>query len=177
LFVYIFICFFFLCFFSGVYKAEVVAIKVLERDKGQKMEEFQHEVKVLRFIFFRFIYFVLLFYFIYCVLSVVCFIYCSILFIDFVSLLIFFIFFFVSAVRGINIVKFVGACFDTRPCLIMEYCSRRSLYDLLNESTVEFRWAELLRYATEMVCLLFGFVLFISVCFVILTLLVLLSCL
>jgi serine/threonine protein kinase len=55
-----------------------------------------------------------------------------------------------SAIRGTNIVHFFGACLEPKPCLVMEFCARGSLYDLLNDKKIEFKWADLLRLGLEM---------------------------
>ena len=57
---------------------------------------------------------------------------------------------FSSAIRGPHIVHFYGACLEPKPCLIMEYCSRGSLYDLLNDKKIDFKWPDLLRISLEM---------------------------
>jgi len=55
-----------------------------------------------------------------------------------------------SSIRGPNIVTFYGACLQPRLCLVMEYASRGSLYDLLNRPQLEFGWKELLGFAVQM---------------------------
>ncbi len=57
---------------------------------------------------------------------------------------------FSSAIRGPNIVHFFGACIRPRPCLIMEFCSRGSLYDILNNKDIDITWSIVLRFSIEM---------------------------
>lgn len=56
-----------------------------------------------------------------------------------------------SSIRSPYIVTFYGASLQLRLCLVMEYCSRGSLYDLLNGPQLEFGWKELLGFAVQMV--------------------------
>ena len=55
-----------------------------------------------------------------------------------------------SSIRGNNVVHFFGACLEPKPCLVMEFCSCGSLYDLLNDTKLEFKWTDVLRFAHEM---------------------------
>ena len=55
-----------------------------------------------------------------------------------------------SAIRGKNVVMLHGACLEPKPCLVMEYCSGGSLYDLLQDTKLEIGWRETLRFASEM---------------------------
>jgi len=46
-------------------------------------------------------------------------------------------------------VYFYGACVKEKLCLVMEYCSRGSLYDVLNDKTLEFGWDKAFKFALE----------------------------
>lgn len=52
--------------------------------------------------------------------------------------------------RGPNIVAFLGACLENRPCLIMEFCSRGSLYNVLKSLDIQFGWNEFLSWSIQM---------------------------
>jgi hypothetical protein len=101
--------------YRGYYAREEVAIKVLEKERENKLEEFKHEFKVMRYGVRSKRY-------------------------SHVN----------SAIRGDHIVTFHGACLEPKPCLVMEFCGRGSVYDVLNDRKVEFSWRELLRFAMEM---------------------------
>jgi hypothetical protein len=89
--------------FRGFYKSQEVAIKVLERERESRFEEFKHELKIL------------------------------------------------SSVRGPYIVKFFGACVEPTPCLVMEYCARKSLCHILKDEKIEFRWDDFINFSTAIV--------------------------
>jgi Protein tyrosine and serine/threonine kinase len=54
-----------------------------------------------------------------------------------------------ASVRGPHVLEVFGAVLEPKPCLVMEYCSRGSLYDLLQDPQVEVNWPVVLRFARE----------------------------
>lgn len=49
-----------------------------------------------------------------------------------------------------NLVKFHGACFEPKLCTVMDYCSRGSLYEVLNHPTYHIGWGKVFRFAVQM---------------------------
>jgi serine/threonine protein kinase len=47
-------------------------------------------------------------------------------------------------------VSLYGACLQPRLCLIMEYCKRGSIFDLLKDPTMFIGWSEALGFALQM---------------------------
>ena len=45
-----------------------------------------------------------------------------------------------SKVHSPFIVKFYGACLEPRVTIVTEYCSRGSLFDLMQDKTYRFQW-------------------------------------
>eukprot|EP01095_Lingulamoeba_sp_RSL-Kostka_P015906 TRINITY_DN749_c4_g1_i1.p1 TRINITY_DN749_c4_g1~~TRINITY_DN749_c4_g1_i1.p1 ORF type:complete len:554 (-),score=165.32 TRINITY_DN749_c4_g1_i1:219-1880(-) len=45
-----------------------------------------------------------------------------------------------SSVNSPYVVKFYGGCLQPRICMLMEYCSRGSLYHVMNDETVKMDW-------------------------------------
>jgi serine/threonine protein kinase len=56
-----------------------------------------------------------------------------------------------TSVSGPNIVTFYGACIEPRVCLVMEFCARGSLYDVLNSAHTHVGWKEILGFGIQMV--------------------------
>lgn len=54
------------------------------------------------------------------------------------------------AVHHPNIVKFYGASFKPKLCMVMEYCSRGSLYEVLRDTSVKLGWQLVLDMIIEM---------------------------
>eukprot|EP01105_Mastigella_eilhardi_P023441 TRINITY_DN5901_c0_g1_i1.p1 TRINITY_DN5901_c0_g1~~TRINITY_DN5901_c0_g1_i1.p1 ORF type:complete len:749 (-),score=176.24 TRINITY_DN5901_c0_g1_i1:79-2325(-) len=52
--------------------------------------------------------------------------------------------------RGANVVTFFGACLEPKLCMVMEYCDRGTLYDVLNDTKVEIGWDKVLKFSQEM---------------------------
>eukprot|EP01117_Protostelium_nocturnum_P003386 TRINITY_DN1438_c0_g1_i1.p1 TRINITY_DN1438_c0_g1~~TRINITY_DN1438_c0_g1_i1.p1 ORF type:complete len:1279 (-),score=531.40 TRINITY_DN1438_c0_g1_i1:189-4025(-) len=52
--------------------------------------------------------------------------------------------------RSSNVVTLFGACLEPQLCLVMEYCSRGSLYDILVRGEVHFGMSQLLGFAAQM---------------------------
>eukprot|EP01119_Soliformovum_irregulare_P017080 TRINITY_DN5026_c0_g2_i1.p1 TRINITY_DN5026_c0_g2~~TRINITY_DN5026_c0_g2_i1.p1 ORF type:complete len:504 (+),score=159.26 TRINITY_DN5026_c0_g2_i1:519-2030(+) len=55
-----------------------------------------------------------------------------------------------STLRSTNVVKFYGACLEPRLLIVMEYCSRGSLYDILSNDKIDIGWDRAYRFAMEM---------------------------
>jgi len=55
-----------------------------------------------------------------------------------------------SVLESPHIVKFLGACFEPKLCMVMEYCSRGSLYHVLNNKDISIGWNIALKFALEM---------------------------
>jgi len=54
-----------------------------------------------------------------------------------------------STCSGPHIVNFFGASMDKTPCIVMEYCGGGSLYDLLNDVSIEVGWKEVFTFSKE----------------------------
>jgi serine/threonine protein kinase len=52
-------------------------------------------------------------------------------------------------VKGDFIVSFFGACLKPRLCLVMEFCPRGSLYDLLKDLKFEFKWETFWQFCNQ----------------------------
>jgi len=54
-----------------------------------------------------------------------------------------------SSIQSPYIVHFFGACLEPRICIVMEYCSKGSLYDVLRDEKLEIGWKQALRWGME----------------------------
>jgi len=54
----------------------------------------------------------------------------------------------ISSVQSPYIVKFYGACLEPQLAMVMEYCSRGSLYSLMNDKSISFDWNMFFRIAS-----------------------------
>lgn len=52
-----------------------------------------------------------------------------------------------SAIDSPHVIKFYGACLDPKICLVIEYCKRGNLRDLLKDQKVEIEWKFVLKTA------------------------------
>ncbi|KAH3732578.1 serine/threonineprotein kinase [Pelomyxa schiedti] len=50
-----------------------------------------------------------------------------------------------------NIVTFIGACIEPNLCIIMEYCSRGNLFDVLSKPRYDINWDRVFKFSIEMV--------------------------
>ncbi|EGG19762.1 ankyrin repeat-containing protein [Cavenderia fasciculata] len=57
----------------------------------------------------------------------------------------------VSALKSPGVVYFFGAGIKDKLCIVMEYCSRGSLYHILKDETVQFSWKDLFHLALQAV--------------------------
>jgi serine/threonine protein kinase len=55
-----------------------------------------------------------------------------------------------SSIQSPYIVFFFGACLDPKLCMVMELCSRGSLFHVLNDPKIEIGWGRLFSFATQM---------------------------
>jgi len=53
------------------------------------------------------------------------------------------------SVRHTHVVRFFGASMKPTLCMVMEYCSRGNLYDIMNDSTIEIGWKVLFQFCKE----------------------------
>lgn len=105
--------------FKGVYKGCKVAIKVLKVEEKQGIEEFKKEIQVLRFFFLEFLN-------------------------D-----LYFVTKFNSLIDHPNVVHFYGACFESKTCVVMEWCRMGNLTNYLKRENVEFTWENARSFAKD----------------------------
>jgi serine/threonine protein kinase len=55
-----------------------------------------------------------------------------------------------SCIRSPYIVYFYGACLEPRLCIVMEYCSRGSLWNVINDKSIEIDWQRVLQFSKDM---------------------------
>jgi len=55
-----------------------------------------------------------------------------------------------NAVRSPHIVEFLGACLEPRICIVLEYCSLGSLYDVLKKEGFDVGWDKAFKFSIEM---------------------------
>ena len=55
-----------------------------------------------------------------------------------------------SKVKGENILLFHGAAITPKPALVMEYCSRGSVHDILKDPEIGFGWQDFFNFADQM---------------------------
>ena len=55
-----------------------------------------------------------------------------------------------SSLRSPQIVYFYGACIKPSLCMVLEYCSRGSLFDCLNRVEEDITWSRVLKIASDM---------------------------
>lgn len=53
------------------------------------------------------------------------------------------------AVRDPYIVRFYGACFEPRLSLVMEFCERDTLFDVMNKDDLDIGWESVFRWAAQ----------------------------
>jgi serine/threonine protein kinase len=56
-----------------------------------------------------------------------------------------------SSLRSPHVVYFYGAVIEPKVCIVMEYCSRGSLYDVLKDETISIDWNRLFGIIIEAV--------------------------
>jgi len=56
-----------------------------------------------------------------------------------------------SAIHSTFMVNFYGACLEPKICMVMEYCSRGSLYHVLNDENLDIGWEKVFVFAKDMV--------------------------
>lgn len=56
-----------------------------------------------------------------------------------------------SQIQYPYIVFFFGVCIEPRMCMVMEYCSRQSLWHVLNDSSLDFDWNQSLAFSLDIV--------------------------
>jgi len=54
-----------------------------------------------------------------------------------------------SAVVSKRIVKIFGACLEPKICMVMEFCERGSLYDILKDEKIKLCWDHIFKFAIE----------------------------
>jgi len=54
-----------------------------------------------------------------------------------------------SSLRSPHVVFFYGACIQPSLCMVLEYCHRGSLYDVLSDTSTEIGWERILRAAND----------------------------
>eukprot|EP00027_Filamoeba_sp_ATCC50430_P004138 CAMPEP_0168542068 /NCGR_PEP_ID=MMETSP0413-20121227/1149_1 /TAXON_ID=136452 /ORGANISM="Filamoeba nolandi, Strain NC-AS-23-1" /LENGTH=703 /DNA_ID=CAMNT_0008571917 /DNA_START=186 /DNA_END=2294 /DNA_ORIENTATION=- len=58
-------------------------------------------------------------------------------------------FYIMSSIKSPSIVKFYGACIDPQCAMVMEYCSRGSLYDVMHDDKLVFDWNLFFKFSLE----------------------------
>jgi hypothetical protein len=56
----------------------------------------------------------------------------------------------VSQINSEYVVKFYGLCLEPKLTLVIEYCSRGSLYDVMNDPTINIGWPLVFKFAIDM---------------------------
>ncbi|KAL6078190.1 Ankyrin repeat-containing protein [Balamuthia mandrillaris] len=56
-----------------------------------------------------------------------------------------------SKVSSPYILRFYGSCLEPQVCIVVDYCSRGSLYDVLQDETMDITWGRCFKWAHEMV--------------------------
>jgi len=54
-----------------------------------------------------------------------------------------------SVLESPHVVNFIGACLEPKICMVMEYCSRGTVWHVLNERGAEVAWSKALKFLTE----------------------------
>eukprot|EP01111_Echinosteliopsis_oligospora_P019348 TRINITY_DN933_c0_g1_i1.p1 TRINITY_DN933_c0_g1~~TRINITY_DN933_c0_g1_i1.p1 ORF type:complete len:381 (-),score=91.57 TRINITY_DN933_c0_g1_i1:479-1621(-) len=55
-----------------------------------------------------------------------------------------------AAIRSTHMVTFYGACIEPKLCMVMEFCSRDSLYHVMNSSKYEIKWDKFFKFSRQM---------------------------
>jgi len=55
-----------------------------------------------------------------------------------------------NVVRSPYLINFYGACLEPRICMVVEFCSRGSLYDVLRSEALDFNWTLALQFSKEL---------------------------
>eukprot|EP01119_Soliformovum_irregulare_P021803 TRINITY_DN7331_c0_g1_i1.p1 TRINITY_DN7331_c0_g1~~TRINITY_DN7331_c0_g1_i1.p1 ORF type:complete len:755 (+),score=229.52 TRINITY_DN7331_c0_g1_i1:122-2386(+) len=54
-----------------------------------------------------------------------------------------------SVLDNPHIIKFFGACIEPKVCIVMEYCSRGSLYDIMTDTEIPVGWEIFFKFSVE----------------------------